>query len=239
MHLRAILKCSTLHIYQYYTELCVLVSQLTKELQASRDHTCTSAVPILSETTNVTSSEKSKGASEIDGDIEVQGIDDLEHSLKNLLQSESRSDKSSMPKSKRPLSTEPASVKNKSDSGFKVADAEAELDVLLDSFSEPNTSRSTLFKEGPRYSSSTIWSEETTTDQLVSTRVKNSLDQSKAALTLDDSLDDLLNETSNRINQDTVTWSNDVKTSFDVHPSPSAPTKSKLLDDFDSWLDTI
>lgn len=147
-----------------------------------------------------------------------------------------------MPESKRQLSNEPAPVQNKSHSGFKAADAEAELDMLLDSFSEPNVPQSTLLKEEPRYSTSTILSEETTSDQLVSTSVKNSLDQSNAASTLDDSLDDLLMETSNIINQDTVSRSNIVKTASpdtDSHPSSSGLTKSKLLDDFDSWLDTI
>lgn len=149
-----------------------------------------------------------------------------------------------MPESKRQpdsqLGNEPASVQNKSHSGFKAADAEAELDMLLDSFSEPNVPQSTLLKEDPRYSTSTIFSEKTTYDQLVSTRVKSSLDQSSSASTLDDSLDDLLKETSNRINQDIVSRSNIVKTApRDVHSSSSGPTKSELLDDFDSWLDTI
>lgn len=146
-----------------------------------------------------------------------------------------------MPESKRQLSNEPASVQTISHSGFKVADAEAELDMLLDSFSEPNVSQSPLLNEEPRYgNSSIIFSEEITSDQLVSTHVKNSLDQSNVASTLDDSLDDLLKETSSRINQDIVSRSNNVKTaSPDVHPSSSGPTKSKLLDDFDSWLDTI
>lgn len=112
--------------------------------------------------------------------------------------------------------------------------------MLLASFSETNVPQSTFLKEEPRYSTSTLLSEEATYDQSVSTRVKNSLDQSNAASTLDDSLDDLLKETSNRINQDTVSRSNILKTaSPDGHPSSSGPTKSKLLDDFDSWLDTI
>lgn len=110
--------------------------------------------------------------------------------------------------------------------------------MLLASFSETNVPQSTFLKEEPRYSSSTLLSEETTYDQSVSTSVKNSLDQSNAASTLDDSLDDLLKETSNRINQDTVSRSNILKTA-DGHPSSFGPTKSKLLDDFDSWLDTI
>ncbi|KAK1393335.1 Large tegument protein like [Heracleum sosnowskyi] len=214
----------------------------TEELQTRGDHkSCMSEIPIVSETTNKISSELSGGANQSDWDIEVQGTSDFDHPVKSeLFVSKSRSDESFMPESKRQLSNEPALVQNKSQSGFKAADAEAELDMLLDSFSEPNVPQSTLLKEESRYSTSTILSEETTSDQLVCARMKNSLDQSNAASTLDDSLDDLLMETSNRINQDIVSRSNVVKTaSPDCHPSSSGPTKSKLLDDFDSWLDTI
>lgn len=217
-------------------ELC------TEEVQASRDHkSCISEIPVISGTTNKISSELSDGANQLDWDIEVQGTSDLDHHVKSeLLVSKSRSDESFMPEFKRQLSNEPASVQNRSPSGFKAADAEAELDMLLDSFLEPNVSQSTLLKEEPRYHNSNILSEETTSDQLVSTRVKDSLDQSNAASTLDNSLDDLLKETSNKINQDIVSRSNIVKTaSPDIQPTSSGPTKSKLLDDFDSWLDTI
>ncbi|KAL8126791.1 hypothetical protein AgCh_013905 [Apium graveolens] len=216
-------------------ELC------NEELQKIRDlKPCTSEIPVRSETAK-TSSEVSKGANKFDWDIEVQGTSDLDHPVKSeSLAFKSRSDESLMPESKIQLSNEPASVQNKSHYGFKAADAEAELDMLLDSFSEPNVPQSSLLKEEPRYSTSTILAEETTSDQLVSTRAKNSLDQSNAASTLDDSLDDLLMETSNRINQDIVSRSNIVKTATpDVHPSSSGPIKSKLLDDFDSWLDSI
>lgn len=208
----------------------------TEELQTIRDHKSCS-----SEIANKISSELSDGANQYDWDIEVRGTSDPDHPVKSEpLVSKSRSDESFMPEYKNQLSNEPASVQTRSHSGFKAADAEAELDMLLDSFSEPNVSQSTLLKEDPRYRNSTILSEEATSDQLVSTRVKNSLDQSNVVPTLDDSLDDLLKETSSRINQDIVSRSNNVKTaSPGVHPSSSGPTKSKLLDDFDSWLDTI
>lgn len=231
-------------MYQHCTKLCVAVLQCTEELQTRRDHeSCTSEIPVISETTNEISSELSKGADQIDWDVEALGTTYVDHPVKNkVLVSKSKSDENFMPESKRQLSTEPASIQYRSHSGFKAADAEAELDILLGSFSEPNQPQSTFFKEEPRYSTSNVLSEETTSDQLISTRVKNSPDQSEAASTLDDSLDDLLKETSNRINQGIVSRSSDVKTTApDVNPSLSGPgpTKSKLLDDFDSWLDTI
>lgn len=57
---------------------------------------------------------------------------------------------------------------------------------------------------------------------------------------LDDALDDLLEETSNVMNQTGLLQSLEEKAVHPVQASSShSGTKSKVLDEFDSWLDTI
>ncbi|GFP86449.1 hypothetical protein PHJA_000788700 [Phtheirospermum japonicum] len=90
---------------------------------------------------------------------------------------------------------------------FPVASAEAQLDMLLSSFSETNITESTHIMK--------------TTN-------------------VDDDIDKLLEETSNLMNIDSRRVSNEVMASNDAISSTLDPSsKSKLLDDFDSWLDTI
>lgn len=174
----------------------------------------------------------------------------MDHPVKGELWESRRTDKSFMPESIAQFSVNSAAIQNKKPPRFEAADAEAELDMLLDSFSEPKILKSAVFKEEPSYISNTSQADASTSgligEELVSAPVKRGLpDLSKSSLAvdLDDSLDDLLKETSSQIHQNFATRSHEVKAaSVDVvssFPSSGPIPKSKLLDDFDSWLDTI
>ncbi|KAL3645437.1 hypothetical protein CASFOL_010617 [Castilleja foliolosa] len=90
---------------------------------------------------------------------------------------------------------------------FQTVNAEAELDMLLSSFSETKNNESTHMMK--------------TTN-------------------VDDDIDKLLEETSSLTNIDSRRVSNEVRAPVDALYSALNPdSKSKLLDDFDSWLDTI
>ncbi|CAK7322684.1 unnamed protein product [Dovyalis caffra] len=60
------------------------------------------------------------------------------------------------------------------------------------------------------------------------------------AATLDVVLDDLLEETSNLSNQNNLHQPSEMKAAYEIQSSSSqSVSKSKVLDDFESWLDTI
>lgn len=137
-------------------------------------------------------------------------------------------------------------MQNRKPSRFEAEDAEAELDKLLDSFSESKISESAVSREEPNYiadaSSSGLVG--VSPDEFVPVPVNKGQELSKSAFAgdLDDMLDDLLKETSGQMYQDPPSLPNEVK-SASLHvlsPPSSVPApKSKVLDDFDSWLDTI
>ncbi|GAB2233899.1 hypothetical protein Droror1_Dr00003129 [Drosera rotundifolia] len=129
---------------------------------------------------------------------------------------------------------------------FQAADAEAELDILLDSFSNmrfldpSNISGGTgaNLKEDVASTSASIGKSSISVAPAQSSAFQN---LSRSAVSIDDTLDDLLNDTVGQTNRNTVSQSSEVKSlrddlsSSSPHPGP----KSKFLEDFDSWLDTI
>lgn len=107
------------------------------------------------------------------------------------------------------------SISPKSVSKFESASAEAELDMLLSSFVEANTVDSS------------------------SVGIKGTHMMESAAMigNIDDDIDNLLQETSRFSIIENEGLS---KGKIETIPSAADPvSKSKLLDDFDSWLDTI
>ncbi|KAL4302854.1 hypothetical protein GQ457_10G017100 [Hibiscus cannabinus] len=152
--------------------------------------------------------------------------------------------------SRAPDCVNSTSVSNKEVSTFEPTAAEAELDMLLNSFSEIDTTSSgsrkpssDLYIEGspflPQYAREGIDSVKVppvTSDfdgllddllQETSTTVKQGIDSSKTAAdnsTFDDILDDLLQETFTMVNPNNV---------------EASSSSSKVLSDFESWLDTF
>ncbi|KAL6535822.1 hypothetical protein OROHE_012666 [Orobanche hederae] len=116
---------------------------------------------------------------------------------------------------------------DKNTSTFEETSAEAELDMLLSSFGE------TKINESSRASPMSVaaFSSETVKKRTHMMETRN----------LDGDIDKLLEETSNLARIDGRQVSNEVRSSPDVVPSSALnpSSKSKLLDDFDSWLDTI
>ncbi|KAB2019344.1 hypothetical protein ES319_D08G291800v1 [Gossypium barbadense] len=133
---------------------------------------------------------------------------------------------------------------NKKVPKFEAAAAEAKLDMLLNSFNETKLlDTSNLSSEKPSSIGSLKASNlDSLLDDLLqetSTTVNRGIDSSKTAAvnsTSEDLLDDLLQETSSKIVDAKLGSDNNVRSSS----SSSQPvSKSKILNDFDSWLDTI
>ena len=122
---------------------------------------------------------------------------------------------------------------------FDAGDAEKGLDMLLDSLSNSKI----LDSPSIRSNSSLPVSLGVTSMNLPSVSNKEP-GPSKTPLTtanLDDALDDLLAETSIVLNQNSLLRPQEEKF---AHPSTQSSsthsgTKPKVLDDFDSWLDTL
>ncbi|WMV39289.1 hypothetical protein MTR67_032674 [Solanum verrucosum] len=136
---------------------------------------------------------------------------------------------------------------SKKPSAFKAAAAEAELDMLLDSVTEIEICESTNVLDQSirpypvtQAGTPTPLAEGTSSTQ-VSTLPRQGHDllpkPAISDISLDDTLDDLLKETS------TVTNKNEhseVSSIAGHTPSASQPvSKSKIIDDFDSWFDTL
>lgn len=127
---------------------------------------------------------------------------------------------------------------SKPSSEFEATAAEEELDMLLNSFSETKP-----------FGSSAIQSDIATSTKLHTTPTSSVAENSCVGIpvtsSLDDALDNLLEETSKQDNKDGLSQSTVVKaTSFHLPSSSSSSSshpssKSKVLDDFDSWFDTI
>ncbi|XVF02065.1 hypothetical protein REPUB_Repub04eG0144100 [Reevesia pubescens] len=166
-----------------------------------------------------------------------------------------------------------ASVSNKKVSTFEAAVAEAELDMLLNSFSEaklhdssglksrkpPSDFHTESFPFLPQLARNGVDSSKSAAitssfDDLLdgllqetSTMVNQGVDSSKSAAinsTFDELLDDISSqETSTRVDQTGLSQDTDVIVAPDnnIQSSSSSQSvpKSKVLNDFDSWFDTI
>lgn len=138
--------------------------------------------------------------------------------------------------SEAPQSTEESNLNSVSDSQkkvstFEAAAAEEDLDMLLDSFSE---TKKVANPSGIRSNNTfPVFQQEASLSKHVP-------DSSKTPPVIAD-LDDLLEETSNVMNQNCLSQSLEGKSSLGIVQSSSSNTgtKSPVLDDFDSWLDTI
>lgn len=115
-------------------------------------------------------------------------------------------------------------------SRFDAGIAEAELDLLLDSLSETKIFDSSV-KE---HSSPTSYILQGLPDQSTSVS-KRGKDSHIVAANLDDDIDDLLSETSDLINKKRISPLPNTKATSATFPD----SNSKVLDDFDSWLDTL
>ncbi|KAJ8568024.1 hypothetical protein K7X08_020746 [Anisodus acutangulus] len=135
-------------------------------------------------------------------------------------------------------------------SAFKAAAAEADLDMLLDSVTEIEVFESTDVIDQPirpypatLAGTPTPLSGGTSSKSEVSTQPKRGHDMAKPAISdisLDDTLDDLLKETSTVTNKNEHSLPNEVNSTAGPTPSASQPvSKSKIIDDFDSWFDTL
>jgi hypothetical protein len=141
--------------------------------------------------------------------------------------------------SEAPESTEESNLNCVSDpqkkvSTFEAAAAEEDLDMLLDSFIE---TKKVTNPSGIRSNNAfPVFQQEAS----FSKHVPDSSKTSPVIADLDDSLD-LLEETSNVMNQNCLSQSLEGKSSLGIVQSSSSHTgtKSQVLDDFDSWLDTI
>ncbi|KAF2283494.1 hypothetical protein GH714_010815 [Hevea brasiliensis] len=123
-------------------------------------------------------------------------------------------------------------------SSFEASAAEAELDMLLDSFSE------TKLLDSSGFSSATIPVYQKEAPISLPQLTRNNPSSSKTtpiAVKLDDVLDDLLEETSMLSNKKGSYQLTKVTAAHNETLSSSSQTviNSKVLDDFDSWLDTI
>lgn len=120
---------------------------------------------------------------------------------------------------------------NKKASTFEATTAEAELDMLLNSFSE------TIDLDTPTAASSSSNIDDgvfKATPQLPS-KGPNSAKKVPIAAELDDALDDLLQDTSYLISHEEKPFNNSHIQSL----SPHSGTNIIANDDFDSWLDSI
>lgn len=140
---------------------------------------------------------------------------------------------------------------SKKPSAFKAAAAEAELDMLLDSVTEIEICESTnVIDQSIRpypvtqAGTPTSLAEGTSSTQEVSTLPRRGHDllpkPAISDISLDDTLDDLLKETSTVTNKNEHSLPTEVSSIAGHTPSASQPvSKSKIIDDFDSWFDTL
>ncbi|KAL3333020.1 hypothetical protein AABB24_033205 [Solanum stoloniferum] len=140
---------------------------------------------------------------------------------------------------------------SKKPSAFKAAAAEAELDMLLDSVTEIEICESTnVIDQSIRpypvtqAGTPTSLAEGPSSTQEVSTQPRRGHDllpkPAISDISLDDTLDDLLKETSTVTNKNEHSLPTEVSSIAGHTPSASQPvSKSKIIDDFDSWFDTL
>lgn len=114
---------------------------------------------------------------------------------------------------------------------FEATAAEADLDMLLDSF---NDTRFTDSSSSKCSNSSVSQQTSSTAPPQLSRKGPDLFKSASVTASFDDVLDDLLQETSNLMNRNGLSQPHETQSS-----SSQSVTKSKVLDDFDSWLDTI
>ncbi|CAI9757267.1 unnamed protein product [Fraxinus pennsylvanica] len=143
-------------------------------------------------------------------------------------------DQRSLPES---ISNANVDLAAKKSARFEAADAEAELDMLLDSFGETEFFDSSSVT---KRSNTLSYLQQEDISQLGPAESLNkghdAEKHSKMPALMDNTIDNLLEETSALININDKTLPHNVKA---APSSLDAVSKSKLLDDFDSWLDTI
>lgn len=222
-------------------ELCIKLQENTGR-EADEDQTTSGigAVEVVSDvvTSNVVSPEKLKVhqspdcvTSDSNKSIRNSGpTSTSEGFLDNAVDSLRELDEASNRTSGKFTSDLTADSTSKKPSRFDAGLAEEELDLLLDSLSEAKMFDSSVKEQSSR----TSYIPQGLPDQStsVSKRVK---DSQMVAANLDDDNDDLLSETSDLINKKRISPLHETKaTSATVLDS-----NSRVLDDFDSWLDTL
>ncbi|MED6173053.1 hypothetical protein PIB30_055701 [Stylosanthes scabra] len=120
----------------------------------------------------------------------------------------------------------PAEDTGSKQSAFEAADAEKELDMLLDSLSETKILDSQGYKSKSKVDPP-------------SKRESVSSETASISASLDDVLDDLLEETSTLTNPNVLASSLEEKSVIQSVQSSNSESKSKVADDFDSWFDTL
>ncbi|MED6174287.1 hypothetical protein PIB30_067734 [Stylosanthes scabra] len=130
----------------------------------------------------------------------------------------------------------PAEDTGSKQSAFEAADAEKELDMLLDSLSETKI----LDSQGYKSKSSTP-SVSSEAFKVVPPLKRESVASQTASISasLDDVLDDLLEETSTLTNPNVLARPQEEKSVIQSVQSSNSESKSKVADDFDSWFDTL
>lgn len=123
-------------------------------------------------------------------------------------------------------STEDIAVKH---STFEAAAVEEELDMLLDSLDETKSSASFTVPLG--VSSSDL--PQISNKEPVQSRIAS------ITASLDDALDDLLEETSTLMKPNVLSWPQEEKHVNHSILSSHSQNKSKVSDDFDSWFDSL
>lgn len=175
------------------------------------------------------------GSSNADPSLFNQGlisVNDLNVELRQIV----KSSQSEEPQPAEEFNMNTISEPQKKHSSFEAAAAEEALDMLLDSFSEAE-------KIGNTSDAFPVLKQEASmAPSIASKRGPYSSVTTPVIADFDDALDDLLEETSNVVNPDGVSQSLEGKAVVlpSVQSSSShSETKSKVLDDFDSWLDTM
>lgn len=138
-----------------------------------------------------------------------------------------------------------ANPKKKS-SRFEAAAAEAELDMLLDSFSETRLSDSSVLTKKSSYAfsdqqeTSSRFEGNSFLKQAPSRKEPDLSKPTSLSANFDDALDDLLNNTSSGVAFSVPQEGTSTPLLSGAPSLRSAPApKSKALDDFDSWFDTV
>ncbi|XP_007043709.2 PREDICTED: uncharacterized protein LOC18608783 isoform X1 [Theobroma cacao] len=210
----------------------------------------------------------SSGSKSVDATLSNEGLDSVDEVYSDFISSQrDKSGKSRALESSTHDNSNSASVPNKKVSTFEAVAAEAELDMLLNSFSETKLLDSSGLKT--QKSSNDYYTEgspslaqlarkgddssksagvNSSVDDLLddllketSTMVNQGVDSSKSAA-VTSTFDDLLQETSTLVNRNGLSRHTDVKAAQDSgqsSPSSHSVPKPKVLNDFDSWLDTI
>ncbi|XP_057750820.1 protein ECERIFERUM 16 isoform X2 [Arachis stenosperma] len=175
----------------------------------------------------------SEGSNEENYKLESTGDSELGNLISKEVDS-SHESKASFPSVEANLL--PAEDTRRKHSTFEAADAEKELDMLLDSLSEtkildtqgykPNTPSVSLgaFKVDPPG---------------ISKRESVAPKTASSSASLDDVLDDLLEETSTLTNSNVLVRPQEEKSVLQSVQSSHSESKSKVTDDFDSWFGTL